>query len=121
MVLRRAWQALQEGKTATFLGQWRLALVLGLLFMALIAYEFVTVSAAALATQYGITLRLMTGFHFIHALAILAVMLRVYRQGAAGLYSGSAQDSWAVEGTSKLWYFVTVAWLLFYVVLYWIR
>ena len=100
---------------------WRLAMALGIVFMAIIVYEFVTVSEAALATQYGVTLRLMTGFHVVHALAILAVMLRVYRNGGSGAYSGGEHDAWAVEGTAKLWYFVAVAWVMFYVVLYWIR
>ena len=63
----------------------------------------------------------MTGFHVVHALAIMAVMLRVYRGGSRGEYSGGEHAAWAVEGAAKLWYFVVVAWLLFYVVLYWIR
>ena len=100
---------------------WRGAMVLGVAFMAIIVYEFASVTDAAMATQYGVTMRLMTGFHLVHALAILAVMIHVYRCGARGSYSGAEHDSWAVEGTAKLWYFVTLAWLLFYVVLYWIR
>lgn len=74
-----------------------------------------------MATQYGVTFRLMTGFHFVHALVILGIMIYVYRNGQQGIYTGDDHDSWAVEGTAKLWYFVTVAWILFYVVLYWIR
>ena len=89
--------------------------------MVIVVYEFINVSEAALATQYGVTLRLMTGFHFVHALAIVGVMLYVFRNARSGAYSGDPRDSWAVEGTAKLWYFVTVAWILFYVVLYWIR
>ncbi len=104
-----------------FLGKWQLAIGLGLLFMAIIVYEFLNVSAAALATQYGDTFRLMTGFHFVHSLAILAVMCRVYQGVKNGKYGNDEQDTWAVEGTAKLWYFVTFAWLLFYAVIYWIR
>lgn len=121
VLARRGWQGLRLGNSALFLMSWRLAMALGLVFMAIIALEFAAVPEAALATQYGITMRLMTGFHLAHALAILAVMLRVYRNGARGSYSGDPRDSWPVEGTVKLWYFVTVAWLLFYAVLYWIR
>lgn len=121
VLARQGWQGLRLGKLAVFLMSWRLTMALGLGFMAMIMYEFATVSEAALATQYGITMRLMTGFHLAHALAILAVMLRVYRNGSRGSYSGDPHDAWPVEGTVKLWYFVTIAWLLFYVVLYWIR
>ncbi len=120
-LLRRGWHGLRRRELSAFLMNWRLAMALGVVFMAIIVYEFVNVSEAALATQYGLTMRLMTGFHVAHALAILAVILRVYRSGATGMYSGSEHDSWAVEGTAKLWYFVTVAWILFYFVLYWIR
>ena len=121
LLARQGWRGLRLGRLAVFVTSWRLTMVLGVAFMALILYEFAAVSEAALATQYGVTMRLMTGFHLAHALAILAVMLRVYRSGSRGRYSGDPRDSWPVEGTVKLWYFVTVAWLLFYVVLYWIR
>ena len=121
LLARQGWRGLRLGRLAAFVMSWRLAMALGVLFMALIAYEFATVSEAAMATQYGDTMRLMTGFHLAHALAILLVMLRVYRKGARGSYSGDPRDSWPVEGTVKLWYFVTIAWLLFYAVLYWVR
>ena len=121
LLARQGWRGLRREQLGVFLFSWRLTMALGVVFMAIIAVEFLAVSEAALATQYGITMRLMTGFHLAHALAILAVMLRVYRNAARGSYSGNAPDSWPVEGTAKLWYFVTIAWLLFYVVLYWIR
>ena len=121
ILVRRGWQALRREQLGGFQLNWRLAMALGVAFMAIIVYEFATVSAAALETQYGVTLRLMTGFHVIHALAILAVMLRVYRGAARGAYTGGEHEGWAVEGAAKLWYFVAVAWLMFYVVLYWIR
>lgn len=121
LLVKRGLQALRSHGAGGFLANWRGALALGVAFMAVIAYEFSAVSAAAMATQYGITMRLMTGFHFAHALAILAIMIHVYRSGAAGSYNGDEHDSWAVEGSAKLWYFVTLAWILFYVVLYWVH
>ena len=121
LMVRRGFRLLRAHRQAEFLAQWRGAILLGAAFLAIITYEFATVSDAALATQYGVTMRLMTGFHFVHAVAILGVLARVYRSGAAGRYSSDERGSWAVEGAAKLWYFVTLAWLLFYVVLYWIR
>lgn len=121
LLARRGWQGLRLGKPAVFLMSWRLSMALGIVFTAIIVVEFAGVSEAAMATQYGVTMRLMTGFHLAHALAILAVMLRVDRNAGRGSYSGDPHDSWPVEGTVKLWYFVTVAWLLFYMVLYWLR
>lgn len=121
LLVKRGLQALRAGRIGGFLLDWRGAMVFGFTFMAVIVYEFASVSDAALATQYGITMRLMTGFHFVHALAIMAIMAHVIRSGAAGRYNGDEHESWAVEGAAKLWYFVTLAWILFYVVLYWIR
>lgn len=121
LLARQGWRGLRLREFGRFLMNWRLAMTLGVVFMAIIAYEFAAVSETALATQYGVTMRLMTGFHLAHALVILALMLRVYRNGGRDSYSGDPRDSWPVEGTVKLWYFVTIAWLLFYVVLYWIR
>lgn len=120
-LVKRGLGALRAQSLSGFLVHWRGAMAFGVAFMAIIVYEFASVSDAAMATQYGVTMRLMTGFHFLHALAILAIVVRVYRSAAAGRYSGDEHDSWAVEGSAKLWHFVTVAWLLFYVVLYWIR
>lgn len=120
-LVHRGLKILRGGAVNAFLNSWRLATGLGLAFMAIVIYEFVTVSDAALATQYGATFRLMTGFHFVHALVIMAFMVKVYLNGGRGMYSRDEHDSWAVEGTAKLWYFVTVAWVLFYVVLYWLR
>lgn len=121
VLVRSGLKALRRNNLGGFLMHWRGAIVLGIAFMAIIVYEFASVSDAAMATQYGITMRLMTGFHLVHALAILAIMFQVYRSGAAGRYSGDEHVSWAVEGSAKLWYFVTLAWIMFYVVLYWIR
>jgi len=121
LFVRRGLEALRSGRAGAFLMHWRGAIALGIAFMSIIIYEFAAVSTAALATQYGVTMRLMTGFHFAHALAILAVMTHVYRKGGHGEYAGDEYNSWAVEGSAKLWYFVTLAWLLFYIVLYWIR
>ncbi len=121
ILVRRGWGSLRRRAIDAFSLNWRLAMALGIAFMMIIVFEFINVSEAALATQYGVTLRLMTGFHLAHALAIMAVMLRVYRGARSGAYGGGDAEGWAVEGTAKLWYFVVVAWLMFYLVLYWIR
>lgn len=117
---RNGLKVLMQEHIPAFMNNWRLAIALGIVFMAIIAFEFITVSAQAMTTHYGVTLRLMTGFHFTHALVILGMMVYVYQQAQKDVYTGDEHDSWQVEGTAKLWYFVTVAWLLFYIVLYWI-
>ena len=87
---------------------------LGAVFVAIMLYEWVIVPADA--GQYGAIFRLMTGFHGVHALVIGLYVWRTRRLAAAGAYS--PRNYWAVEAAVKLWDFVTIAWGLFFVVLY---
>jgi nitric oxide reductase NorE protein len=77
------------------------------------AFEWVVVP---FSEQFSTIFRVMTAYHALHALVIGLMMWRVYRSARAGAYSPT--DQWAVEGTAKLWYFVVIAWILFYIVLY---
>ena len=112
---RRALHAIKAGRLQRFLLGWRVAIGLGIAFIAVMAFEWIN---ASVATQYGVLFRLMTAFHGFHAFVIGAIMIIVHRKGQRGNYG--AENFWAVEGAAKLWYFVTVAWILFYIVLYWI-
>ncbi len=111
----RAARAIKENRGAAFLSQWRMMLLLGIIFVAVMAYEWVTVPVTG---QYSDLFRVMVGFHGIHALVIGAMAVIVERRGSAGRYH--ADHFWTVEATAKLWHFVTIAWLLFYLFLYWI-
>jgi heme/copper-type cytochrome/quinol oxidase subunit 3 len=112
---RRATQAVKENRNSSFLSQWQVVIVLGAAFVVLMAFEWVTLPYSK---TYSDVFRTMTGFHIIHALAIGAFMINIYQGARAGKY-GQA-NFWPVEGATSLWYFVVVAWILFYVVLYWI-
>lgn len=112
-LVRRAVKAVKVDETATFLSNWRLTLALGLVFAVVMAFEWASVPFSG---QYSNVFRLMVGFHGVHALVIGVYMWRVYRNGQAGQYG--SQNFWPVEGGAGLWHFVTIAWLLFYAVLY---
>jgi len=111
--IRRGMRALKADDVTTFSNNWRYGLMLGGLFALVMAYEFI---AAPGSGQFLSIYRLMIGFHHIHALVIGYYLIRVYQNGKRGAYSSS--DFWPVEGGASLWDFVTVAWVLFYVVLY---
>lgn len=111
--IRRGVKALKAGETEPFLTNWRYALGLGTLFVVVMAFEWITVPYSG---QYSDVFRLMVGFHGVHALAIGYYLWKVYRNGQAGRYGPG--NFWPVEGGAGLWHFVTIAWLLFYVVLY---
>jgi len=115
LLARWATQAIKENRTDPFLTQWRIAIGLGAAFVVIMAFEWITLPYSK---TYSDVFRTMTGFHIIHALAIGAFMINVYQGARAGKYGQT--NFWPVEGATSLWYFVVVAWILFYVVLYWI-
>jgi cytochrome c oxidase subunit 3 len=116
---RRGQQTARYADVAGFRQAWLITLGLGALFVAAMGIEFFAVD---LDNQYGAVFRVMTGFHVIHAVAISAYMYGVWRRlitvrANPGL---TPDDLWSIEAGVKLWTFVVVAWLLFYVVLYWV-
>jgi len=115
---RQAWKTLEGGMVARFLSGWGAAIGLGTLFFVIMLMQFFTLPAATEGTEYVQMYRLMIGYHAVHAVVIGLMMARVWRQVRAGeIQPGQV---WPVEASTKLWYFVTVAWLMFYVVLYWV-
>jgi heme/copper-type cytochrome/quinol oxidase subunit 3 len=115
LIARRATVAIKQDQIETFLTQWPLVIGLGAGFVAIMAFEWLRVPYTGI---YSDVFRMMTAFHSVHALAVGAFMGMIYRGARAGLYG--AANFWPVEGTAALWYFVIVAWILFYAVLYWI-
>jgi heme/copper-type cytochrome/quinol oxidase subunit 3 len=112
---RRAVQALERSDTPGFVLNWRWVLALGAAFVVMMAFEFLSIPTSG---TYSDVFRMMTGFHIIHALVIGGFMLRILNGARAGVYH--TENAWPVEGAASLWYFVVVAWMIFYVVLYWI-
>ncbi len=111
--IRRGVRSLKVDDIQTFAINWRNGLLLGGVFAIVMAIEFV---AAPGNGQFLSIYRLMIGFHHIHALVIGYYLIRVYQNAKRGAYTST--DFWPVEGGTSLWDFVTVAWVLFYVVLY---
>jgi heme/copper-type cytochrome/quinol oxidase subunit 3 len=113
LLVRSGSKAMSTGERESFLSQWRLALALGVGFVLIMGYEWVTVQFSG---QFSTIFRLMVAYHAVHALVIGYIMWRVYRTAQAGGYT--VLRHWPVEAAAKLWYFVVVAWVMFYVVLY---
>lgn len=111
--VRRGLRAVHADAQPAFIRAWQIGLALGAAFIVIMLYEFLVIPYTGV---YSDVFRMMTGFHMVHAIAIGYVLLRVYRGGRAGRYG--PLNFWPVEGAAGLWYFVLVAWLLFFVVLY---
>ena len=112
--VRRANSSVMQGDTPGMLASLRATLALGVVFVAIMVYELAIVPDDA--GQYGAIFRVMTGFHAVHALAIGLYLWRLHRGAAAGAYG--PRNFLEVEAGVKLWYFVTLAWALFFIVLY---
>lgn len=115
VLIRRASNALKAGERESFLSQWRIVIGLGVVFVAIMATQWITAPFGA-PGQYGVIFRVLIGYHGFHALVIGAFMVSVYRN--AGQYG--QMNFWPVEAAGKLWNWVTVIWILFYLVLYWL-
>jgi cytochrome c oxidase subunit 3 len=95
---------------------------LGLLFVALQAYEYVHAMDAlnlTLATgMYGSTFYMLTGFHGLHvtlgAIMLLVMLIRAMR----GHFT--AENHFAFEAAAWYWHFVDVVWLGLFIFVYWL-
>jgi heme/copper-type cytochrome/quinol oxidase subunit 3 len=111
---RQGLLAVKGDQTTRFQQQWLLAIVTGGAFLLIMVQQFLALPPDTAEARYGQLYRVMIGYHALHALAIGFMQIQVYRY-AARYHAG---NHWSVEATVRLWNFVTVAWVLFYAVLY---
>lgn len=96
---------------------WLIAIILGFIFFGMMIQQLFAIPFGdAPELRFTMIYRLMIGYHALHALVTLLMMGHIYRSGADHRYNEA--NYWALEGMAKLWYFVIIAWLLFYAVLY---
>ena len=65
---------------------------------------------------YGAIFYVMTGFHALHVLSGVVLILLVWNNGRKGNFS--AERHWGVEGAAVYWHYVDVVWIFFYPALY---
>ncbi len=113
-----AWKAeaaIRRDDQPAFMNLWRLTIALGGSFLVIMIGVFFF-NPYLETGLYGQIFRVMIGYHAIHAMAIGWWLVQVYLNARSGMYSARAY--WGIEAGARLWYFVIVAWLMFYVVLY---
>ncbi|MBI5929554.1 MAG: heme-copper oxidase subunit III [Chloroflexi bacterium] len=96
-----------------------LALVLGLVFVVGVAYEWNEVHkdfGPATGPVINGMFYFMTGIHALHVITGIIFLLVVFLNGIRGKYS--AKSHWGVESAALYWHFVDVVWVFFYVALY---
>jgi cytochrome c oxidase subunit 3 len=87
-------------------------MILGAIFLANQIREYVTVDFSISSHAYGSAFWVTTGFHSLHVLAGLVLMLVIL--GRATSTSFGADDLPAFENVSYYWHFVDVVWVALY-------
>lgn len=100
-----------------------ITLVLGLLFLGLMMYEYYTLVThdhfGVNTGVYGSLFYVMTGFHGAHVLGGIVGIAVVLARGLRGQFS--AQHHVAVEAVHYYWHFVDVVWIFLFLTIYVLR
>jgi cytochrome c oxidase subunit 3 len=109
-----------HGDLASYRRYTFLTILLGVLFLAGVGYEWHEAYAHfPPSTGYGTALFTLTGVHATHVLSGVVLLALVYRRGSRGEYGPG--NYWPAEAAVKYWHFVDVAWVFIYPTLYLVR
>lgn len=105
-------RAIGEGRA----GQLRLGFAvtfgMGLIFLAIQAYEYTDLGFTASTDAYGSLFILITGIHFLHV--VVGLLMNLFIQVRAWLGHFTAERRLAVQNASIYWHFVDVAWIVIF-------
>lgn len=126
----RGETAIEHGDRKTFLSSFMIAALLGTLFF--IGVVFFEWNVFGLEGElFGIEIfghlrpwdgvragifYAMTGWHALHVLSGVFLLLVMWNKGRKGMYS--AERNWGVEGAAIYWHFIDVVWVFYYPALY---
>lgn len=94
-------------------------LALGAAFLAAQLFDYTEAPFAVSSHAYGTLFYAMTGFHGLHVLAGLLLMLVVLGRSAQGAYAGGAHAD--AEAVAYYWHFVDAVWIGLFATIYLIR
>ncbi len=109
----RGLKAARQTSAEALVQPWTVVVALGAAFVVTAAAQWAVLDGA---NTYGMVFRVMVGYHLIHAVVVGLYLVSVLRTARAG--SLSRHDLWPAEAAARLWYFVVVAWVVFFVPLY---
>jgi len=113
--VHRAHRAADAGDHPATVRWTLVTVVLGALFLTHQAVEYVSVDFTMSSHAYGSMFFIMTGFHGLHVLAGLGVMLAVVWVVTGRSRAPLAQT---VMATSYYWHFVDVVWVVMFATIY---
>jgi cytochrome c oxidase subunit 3 len=114
--------ALKKNSRGPLIGWLFATVALGIVFLALQAYEYVHAYHELGLTlgmgAYGATFFMLTGFHGFHVTIGTIMLIVILGRSMAGHFT--ADHHFAFEGVSWYWHFVDVVWLMLFVLVYWL-
>jgi cytochrome c oxidase subunit 3 len=94
-------------------------ILLGLAFLVLQVVDWVRLPFHISSNAYGTLFYAMTGFHWLHVLSGVALLVVVL--GTAGRRSAEGDGRDGAEAVGYVWHFVDVVWVLLFATLFLIR
>jgi cytochrome c oxidase subunit III len=96
-----------------------LTLALGTIFVGSQARTWLAANFTVSSNAYGTMFYAMTGFHALHVVAGLLLMLVVLGRAAQGAYRDVATGS--IEAVTYYWHFVDAVWIALFATIYLVR
>lgn len=112
----RAETAFAHGNTAHGRTMLLATILMGLLFVGGVAYEW-SIAEFAASEVYGTAFFSMTGMHAFHVVTGLLFLVVIWARSGGGRYS-QGPAVWPVTAVVIYWHFVDVVWVFFYPTLY---
>jgi cytochrome c oxidase subunit 3 len=109
----------RRGRLGAMNGWIAVTFLLGAGFVAAQAHDWATLSFTVSSHAYGTLFYGMTGFHGLHVIGGLTLMLVILGRSAQGAYRGG--EIRGVEAVGYYWHFVDVVWLGLFSTLFLIR
>lgn len=117
--MQAADRRIKQGNVASMKRWIWLTFAMGLIFLCGQFWDYFTANFGIETNAYGSAFYTMTGFHAVHVMAGLLVMLVVLGRAATGTYG--AEHHATVEAATYYWHFVDVVWIGLFTTIYLIR
>ena len=115
--MNRAETAIEFGDQKDFLRNTLITIILGTIFLiGVVGVEWQITPFGPSENVVWSLFYIMTGFHALHVLSGLVILVVIYLNGRKGLYT--EERNFPVEAAAVYWHFVDVVWIFFYPALY---
>ena len=115
--MNRAETAIEFGDQKAFLRNTLITIILGTVFLiGVVGIEWQIAPFGPSENVIWSLFYIMTGFHALHVLSGLIILVVIFLNGRKGLYT--EERNYPVEAAAVYWHFVDVVWIFFYPALY---